>query len=345
MPFRIKSFKGATLPAFVQRGDIQDMGRARAAVDMVRLPGGAYWDNYGDNSSPREIAPIRKDTEIHAGADTVREQVEAWRAMVGQVGPVVVEWHDGEERETYARFSEFHYPRDYATALSWIPANFIFTPRSPVWRGLDLEAYSRVFSSSTSEDIVVNSPGTATVSEVFISYTYNPLAPGVVVMELIIENRETSQRLTATVGLDDGWALEVNTDRKTVYTVEPPKSLDVATRSANTLTFETPSAHGYILGDLIRVKDTGDYDGVYEVSAVPSSVLVQAEADPFVRAPYGPLMATGIINRVHESYANVEFSDPGGWFTLVPGDNDIHIECDEDMQDAQIVINHYPIYG
>lgn len=345
MPFRIKSFRALELPAFVQRGNTQDMGSARAAVDMVQLPGGAYYDNYGDYDSPREIAPITKDTEIHAGDQSVREQVEAWRALVGKVGAVIVEWHDGEEREVYARFTEFRYPRDYATALSWIPASFTFTPRSPVWRATTTTETTETFDFSTSEDLVVHNPGTATVTEVYLRYEYNPLVAGAVVLDLLIENRETSQRLTATVGLDDGWALEVNTDRKTVYTLEPAQSLAVASRSANTIALETGSAHGLSAGDLIRVSDTLDYDGVYEVISVPNTLVVEVEADPFLRSPYGPLLATGYLERIQEAYANVEFSDPGGWFTLAPGDNDIHLESDQSMQDCVFTCSFYPIYG
>lgn len=343
MPYKVKSFAGDDLPDFIGRGDNQSLGTQRATEDMVRLPGGTYYDNFGNNPSPRELASITKQSEIHAApGSSVREQIEAWRARLGEVGELAVEWHDGALRWVNARFVGIRHPREFYTS-TYLPIEFYFMPRDPVFYGETAEVAVTSWVAATFADTVtVTNDGTVNATAILIELLTQ--ASGVITLTL--ENYETSQRLDLDVGVAAGDRVVIDTDRRTIRTHEPAQALDSIGRSGNVISVETGAAHGLTVGDGVEVAGT-DYDGFYTVVTTPGADTLTLAADSNTRHPHGPQAATGTIAKVNDAYSEADsvWSDPAGWLWLVPGANAIHITSDADLDDGSITFTFYPTYG
>lgn len=341
MPYLLDEFLGLELPKALEPGDTQNIGTGRADVDIARMPGGGFYDNQGDEDSPRALDTISKSGMVYAIAgSTVRQQVEALRAKLGAKGRLDLLWHDGAVRWIWARFTSIRTPRGFNHALSSLPVDLGFTPIGGFWYADEETVEIETWTVPTTEaDFTVTNAGNANVTELVITY----VAPVAGLPDITIENYETAQLITpVTTGVGVGWSIVIDVGERTVKIHELNKDIDSIERSGATLTVEV-TAHGYTVGNEVIVSGT-NYDGVYLVAVVPDANTVELAADPIVRQPHGPQLATGTIKRTVPAYYPM-FSDKAHWFTLVPGANTIHVTTADDFDDGSITFEFYATYA
>jgi hypothetical protein len=345
MPYKISEFDGLSLPEFLARGDTQSMGTGVAVADFVRMPGGGFWDNYGDSVSPRELDAITKRCALYAGATSVRVQVEALRAKLGVRGVLEVLWHDGEVRWQYARLTRVHYPRPFDARLTHIPVDLTFMPAAGTWYDEDVTVDVTTFAgSSFAETVVVANAGNADVVDAQIEYE----SPVAAALELTLNNRTTSQIITLTVaGVAIGDILVVDIGKRTARVHRAPTAINTVTRTGNVITVNTtPTAHGLSVADEVTVIGTADYDGFYTVATVPDTETITVAADPAVRQPYGPESpAAATLAEVNNLYGDADFSDAANWMALAPGNNSIYVTADQDLDGGVLTFTFYPTYA
>jgi hypothetical protein len=342
VPYKIDSFDNLTLPEGMERGDIQNMGTGVASVDFVRMPGGGFYDNYGDGDGPRELDAIVKTCVLYAvSGSTVRQQVEALRAKLGKRGVLEVLWHDGEMRWQYARLMRIRHPRPFNARLSHLPVDLTFMPAGGFWYDEDLtEDVTAFIASSFAETVVVTNAGNANVTETLIEYE----SPVAATLELTLNNRTTSQVAVLTAGVAIGDTVILDIGKRTARVHKPPLTIDGITRTGNVIAVSVTAVHGLSAGDEVAISGTVAFDGFYVVATTPTTTTLTVAADPARRQPYGPEVA-GALAEVVNIYAGAEFSDAANWFELAPGDNSIYVTADQDLNGGTITFAFYPTYA
>ena len=342
MPYKLDEFLSVSLPEFIEAGDVQNIGTGRADVDIVRMPGGGFYDNQGDEDSPRALDAISKSGMVYAtGGVTVRQQVEALRAKLGARGRLDLLWHDGAIRWIWARFTSIRTPRSFNHALSSLPVDLGFTPIGGFWYADEATSDGETWATTTTEDdFEVSNAGNAKVTEMVITYLVPTAETDA---EVTIENYETSQKITIDAAVEPGWKVVIDVGERTVYIHEPDRAIDSIERSGNVISIETASSHGITDGMLVLVAGT-DYDGYYIADEIDATHLELA-ADPNTYHAHGPQLATGTVTGLRPAYDPAMFSDKANWFTLLPGDNTIHVESSEDLDGGSIMFDFYATYG
>lgn len=342
MPYKIDSFLSAALPEFIESGDTQNIGTGRADVDIVRMPGGQFYDNQGDEDSPRALDTIVKSGMVYAtGGVSVRTQVEALRAKLGAKGRLDLLWHDGAQRWIDARFTSIRTPRGFNHALTSLPVDLGFTPIGGFWYADDPTVDGEAWvASTTTDDFEVTNSGNANVTAMVIEYLVPTVETDATVT---IENYETSQKITLNASVEPGWKVVLDVGERRVDIHEEDIDIDSIERSGNVLTVEA-TAHGLIVGNAVVVQGT-NYDGHYVVVTAPDANHVTLEADALVKQPHGPQLATGTITATRPIFGDVTFSDKSNWFTLLPGDNTIHVTTTENFNGGAINFTFYATYG
>jgi hypothetical protein len=330
MPYRIDEFDDLALPEFLERGDIQNMGAGVAASDFVQMPGGGFYDNYGDDDSPRELAAITKQTVVYdTGGDSVRVQIEALRAKLSKRGRLEALWHDGVVRWLWARLVRVEHPRPFNARRLHLPVNLTFAPATGIWyAATETEDETLFAATSMAETVVVSNAGNVNVVDAVIEY----VAPTTAAITLTLENYETSQLMSiAVLSLGAGETVIVNVGNRTVRIHKLPVDIDTISRSGNTITVNTTSAHGLSADDTVVIRGTS-YDGYYTVDDAPDTDTVTIVADSTTKHPHGPESPlAGLLAETVDLFANVEFSDPADWLWLVPGDNDLRLTSTVDL--------------
>lgn len=343
MPFKIDTFDGDDLPQWLERSDTQSMGPASAAADFVQLPGGGFYDNYGDFDSPRLLSNITKQTVIYttAGDGDVRTQVEAWRAKVGKRGVLEALWHDSQVRWLYARLISFTHVRPFNARLTHLPCEFVFAPATGVWYGETQVDDLTTFASTMDTTISISHAGNVNVSDPILRYK----ADDSHAITLTVENKMTSQKVSVPVlllGVDEEIVIDVG--ERTVRIYRTPVDIDSIGRSGTTLTIDTAAVHGLSAGDEIIVEGT-NYDGWYTVATVTDTDTITVEIDPLVKQPNGPQTTTGTLFKADDAFNDAIFSDPADWFWLVSGSNTLHVTSDYDLDTSTLRVIYWPTYA
>lgn len=342
MPYKLHEFITQAIPAFVERGSQQSIGTGRADTDLVRMPGGEWYDNQGDDISPRALDPITKSGVIYAvSGSTVRQQVDALRALLGAKGRLDVLWADDTVRWTWARFTSIRTTRGFAHTLTSLPVDLQYSPVGGYWYADEITTETESFTGVTTEaDFTVTNAGNVNVEDMIITYV-TPVA-GLIVITL--ENYETAQHITMEqTGLGIGDSVVINVGERTAKIHDVPINIDSISRSGATITVEAVG-HPFSAGQEAIVEGT-DYDGVYVVSAAPGADIVELAADPDLLQPHGPQLSTGTILRTTGAYSPDNFSDGAKWFTLVPGANQIHVTTSDDLDGGSITFEFYARFG
>lgn len=345
MPFLIANFDGEDLPQWLERSDTQSMGPASASSDFVQLPGGGFYDNYGDFDSPRDLSTVSKQTVIYAtDAAGVREQIELWRSKVGKRARLEALWHDDEVRWLWARLVKFTHARPFNARLTHLPCEFAFAPATGVWYGDEQVTEDTTFVSSTmDEEITFTHAGNVNASDPifrFVSAFDDEVT-------LTLESEQTSQKIAVhmlAMGVDEEIVIDVG--QRTVRIYFEPVDITTISRSGTTITIDCGGAHGLAVDRRVVVEGT-DYDGFYVVATVPDADTITVEIDPLIKQPTGPQTPVGATLAwfEHTAFASTTFSDPGDWFTLVPGENTIHLTADVDMDGSTFSVIYWPTYA
>lgn len=342
MPYKVTKVGAVTLFDFLERGDTQSLGSGRATVDFVQMPGGGHFDNYGSLDSPRDPSPITKQGILYdTGGATIREQVEALRAMLGKRARIEALWHDDETRWTWGRLTQVDTTRNF-NAVTQLPCNVTIMPQEGVWYAEEEEEVTETFSGATmAEDITVDNPGTVYATDPIIEF----IADFNDAVTVTWENYETSQKVTVgilAIAVDE--TLIINVGNRTVRLHLLPTVISSIGRSGNTITL-TATAHGLSVDDEVVIRGTS-YDGFYTIATVPDANTLTVTADPLVKAPHGPeTPVAGLVAEVVDLFANTTFSDPADWFWLAAGTQTIHITADHDMDGSTVTITYNPTYA
>lgn len=343
MPYSINEFDGLALPEYVERGDTQNIGVGRASADFVQMPGGGFFDNYGDFDSPRELTPITKQCVIYdTGGDNVREQVDAFRAKLGVRGVLEALWHDGTTRWTYARLVAVDTTKPRNTATKHIPINLTFAPAVGVWYETEVVDTETVSGTSTSEDFSVTHAGNVYCTDPVIEW----VSPVTNSLTLTIENYQTSQKITVMVlGIVTAETIVIDVSKRTIRVHKVPVTISTIQRDANVITVNTGSAHGLSVDDEVVIRGT-NYDGFYTVASVVDTDTITVAADPLVKQAHGPQSpASGVLAETYDNFNNTTFSDPADWLWLAPGSNTLHVTSTRDMDGGTFRVTYNPTYG
>lgn len=344
MPFKISEFDDLALPEYLERGDTQSMGTARASADFVQMPGGGHYDNYGDFDSPREPTAITKKCVLYdTGGDSVRAQVEALRAKVGKRGRLEALWHDNVVRWTWARMVSLEHTRNFNTRRLHLPITVSFMPQEGIWYAENEVTDDTVFSgATTAEDIVIANAGTVNVKDAVVQL----LSAYSGALTITVENYETSQWFDVDVlAIAVNETIIFNIGNRTVRLHRVPVTISTISRSGNTISITTGASHGLSVADSVVVRGT-NYDGFYTVATTPTGTTLTITADPLVRQPHGPQSpASGTIAETMDLFGNADFSDPAEWLWLVPGNNTLHFTSTADVDGSTFSVIYNPAIG
>lgn len=343
MPYKLDQFLGAAIPSFVQRSSQQTLGTGRAIVDIVRMPGGRLYDNHGSYDSPRDLDSISKSGYIYPlTGNSIRQQLEALRARLGAKGRLDLLWHDDQARWIMARFTGIQSPRRWADTQQ-LPITLTYTPVDTFWYADEQEVEEVEWSTTlTEDDFVIANAGNVPVQDVRVEF----VSPYDGEITITLTNLTSSQQVTFTaINVDVDFSIVMDTGRKSVRLHEPAKNIVSIERMGNSYFVESATAHALTPTTIAYIEGAGDFeDGYYEVVATADSTHAELEADPLKREASGP-ETTGTIRAALASYGDTTFSDRANWFWLMPGDNDIHIESDQDLDGGSIIFSFYPTYG
>ena len=134
MPYVIQQFGNLIVPPYLHPGDGQDLGTGGALTSFLQLPGGGYYDNYQSHISPQGIRPISKSGIFLGTPQELREQLDAWRAMLGRRAKLAVLFDDGALRWQWARLQDVSTPRGVEVKHGWMPFAFTWITAAQNWR-------------------------------------------------------------------------------------------------------------------------------------------------------------------------------------------------------------------
>lgn len=364
MPYIVKLFDGLAVPEYIRPGDSQDMGTGAALTSFLQLPGGGYYDNYRDRTSPQGIRPINK-TGVLWGTDAeLRAQVDSWRAKLGKRGRLTVEFDDGSMRWQWARLQDVSTPRSYDNRGGWCPIALTWITAAQNWRGYVYDApswewgdESWFFGDGSTGFGVGATTYTVTTSGTLCTVTHNgAIDAGNVTLrfemtgswdDLTVINRATGQRiyLNRSAAAATPW-LEINAGARSIYSGAAAVNLSSISRTANTATCTTASGHGMtVAGDpyTVRIEDTELYDGdYYPAYRNGSDTLFYVALSPFLTS-YGTSI-TGSVRVLTDLYSLTDFSDRARWLVLAPGDNVLEVTWNTAPTSASMTVefvDHY----
>lgn len=161
MAYEIISFDTLTLSSHLQTPDSQNMGTGNALSSYMQIPGG-YFDNYGDNVSPKGIRPIIKSGVLYAPINAdLTAQLDALREKIGRRGRLVIKMSDGTIRWQWARLITCDTNAPFEAVSQWMPFLLRWETADQYWRGTVYEDDAWVVG----DDTFVLGDGTAEVGE------------------------------------------------------------------------------------------------------------------------------------------------------------------------------------
>lgn len=345
MPYRIKEFDGLALPEFIERGQSQSMGTGVAQTDFVQMPGGGFYDNYGDDDSQPSLDPIVKMCVLHAvSGSTVRAQVDALRAKIGKRGVLEVLFHDAVERWQYARLMRMRMVRPFNTAYSWLPVQLEFMPAANYWYQGTMQTTTETFavSTGTQHTVTVNNAGNVKDRNVLLEYE----VPSASMTGIHFRNYTTSQNISiASLTLAVGDLLRFHCGERWARHIKAAVNIAAIGRVGNTVTVDTAAVHGLSAGDPIWIDGTAYFDGYWTVDTIYDTDSFGIEVAPTWYTPDGT-ENTGTMSEVAYLYSTTTITDKAGWMYLQPGDNEIALICiGEDLDGGTFTAYHYDTYA
>lgn len=341
MAYIIRMFNGLEISPYLRAGDNQDLGTGAALTSFLPLPGGGYYDNYRDLKSPQGIRPITKSGLFLGTQTELRQELQAWRAMLGVRGRLTVEFDDGILRWQWARLQDVSTPRPRENKGGWLQFALTWITAAQNWRGV---VYGEedwtwgdgtwLFGDGSAEMGVDAQSFTLSDADETVTVTHNGDidAPNVTLRlemtgsweDVTIVNETTGQQLIVERAAPDSTPmLEINAGARSLYLVGAPQTINTIYRDRDSLEIDTSAAHGLASGTTIRIKGTGEYDGdYYPIGTVPP-IEISAPIAP-TRAAYGTIH-TGTVRALTDAYDVTTLTDKARWLVLAPGDNVLRV--------------------
>lgn len=364
MSYRIRMFDTLVLPEERQRDDTQNMGTGSAMTSFSRLPGGGFYDNYGDRRRPQNIRPITKECLITGSTEAdMLTNLDALRAKLGERGKLTVEYGDGSLRWQWAILTDVDTPRRWVGPI--LPCRLRFVTAAQHWYGIDnsLEEWtwgdlSWVFGDGTAsfggyletetitsnaQTVSVTHSGNIRARNLFIRITEGATANGT----LTITNQTTRQALVCTTarGANDIVIFNMADLSAWHYDVSTEQTATQITSSLGYILVFTGAAHGLTVGDYAYVDGSSNFDGVHRVAIVTDTTTwgyVPTEAE---RA-YATETAAGMVSgRAFDIYDDCTIYDKAHWIGLAPGSNSILFSAGSFVSSYTVDIAYYDHYA
>jgi len=351
----IQSFGDLIVPPWLHAGDAQDIGTGGALTSFLQLPGGGYYDNYQSSISPQGIRPISKSGVFLGTPTELRQQLDAWRAMLGHRAKLSVLFDDGALRWQWARLQDVSTPRGVEVKRGWLPFALTWITAAQNWRGAvneewtwgdgtwdfgDGSAYygvgKQVFSlTGSAATFTVNHGGSIDASNVKLRFD---------IMEAWQDLKIINQTTGQTIDIDRGSAIarpwvEIDSGARTVYLAQTTaRTITAIYREMNRVWVITSLPHGLdthayydlIGGQAFRIEGSGAYNGTYFPAITSYADLIPVTANKFYFIVPGDFPAYGGVSGgkmtgLYDIYDLVNVSDRKRWLVLAPGNNQINI--------------------
>lgn len=334
-------FNGLEISPYLRAGDSQDMGTGAALTSFLPLPGGGYYDNYRDLKSPQGIRPITKSGLFLGTQTELRQELQAWRAMLGVRGRLTIEFDDGTLRWQWARLQDVSTPRPRENKGGWLQFALTWITAAQNWRGVVYGEEdwtwgdeSWLFGDGSAEMGVGAQTFALTSSNQAVTVTHDGDidAPNVTLRlemtgaweDITIINETTAQRIALDFLATSAHTLfEVNAGARSVYVGAAPVTISGMSRTDNTLLVVTAAVHGMVTGDEVRIEGTDIYDGDYYPVTLVSDTSFTVPLDA-TNSAYGTVLV-GTMRQLLPKFTVTTFSDKARWLVMAPGDNVLRV--------------------
>ena len=336
MAYRIIMHGGVAIPAFVDRGDAQDIGMDEAANSLAKVPGRGYFDNYGMARSPKEIAPIQRSGEIHEDtAAALVDTFEALRGLLGKKEKLVIATDDESRRWVWARLIRAHLPRPFEAKQLWLPYDLTWIAEQQVLYGVWHRDWTHGDQSWLWDDGTAAfgvGAETATFGSGGTTLTFdhdgNIQAPHVVVeitasasssiTALTLTNSTNNFAWTYSGTIPAGGLLRVDSYLMGAWLLSGAKTVSSIVGNGAFLTATTSAAHGLTSGDNVFIDDdTLRFSGYYEDIIVVDTTTFRVPSERSGSSDGGS------VHAATDAWADLDPLDDGLWTPLEPGENSL----------------------
>lgn len=342
MAYRVRLFDNLIVPDYVTPVGSHNMGTGNALTSFLPLPGGGYYDNYRDLRSPQGIRPITVRSSFVGTQTLLREQIQSWRALLGERRRLTVEYDDGLLVWQWARLQNVEVERGPTAIVSSIPVVLTWITAAQNWRGVvygepewtwgddswvfgDGSAAMGVGAvtfdlASADETVTVTQEGDIDAPNVTLRFDISGTW-----QDLTVINETTGQQIiierdapAATPGV------EIDASARSIYLLGSEVAISSISRDRDGLEVDTVVAHGLVTGDTVRIAETDVYDGdYYYIGSTPPSNFSYTGIPANPRS-YGTV-GSGIVRKLTDAYGVTTFTDKANWLVLAPGDNILRI--------------------
>lgn len=364
--YEIVQFGDLIIPPYLTAGDAQDIGTGAALSSFLPLPGGGFYDNYQDGTAPQGIRPINKSGVFLApyrpgiaadwGTPTqLRQQLDAWRALLGKRAKLVVRYDDGALRWQWARLQNVTTPRGVEVKGGYLPFSLTWITAAQNWRGAvradwtwgdgswemgDGTAYMGV--GSYSYDLLgvgatFNVPYEGSIDCGNLRLHFTTADPW---EDLTVINQTTGQTIfiNRASSVARPW-VEIDSGARSMYlALAPARTIAAIYREMNRVWVVTSGAHGIPAhaihelsgGTPFRIEGSGVYDGTYFPAITDYAELATVQTNKFYFLVPGDFagwagVGGGQMTQLLSLYDYATISDRKRWLTLAPGDNAIQV--------------------
>ena len=345
--YRIHMFDGLILPEYLPSGGSNDIGSGDALTSFNQLPGGGFFDNYGERISPQNIRPITRNCVIWGDtADELYTKFNALRGKIGKRGRLSVRFDNGEIWWQWARLQRVHNPRPIDAKANWLPCGLTFVTAAQQWYGLvetadgwyvgdesfylgdgsaelgmDGHTFDLDFPTGSLDVALVNE-GSTHVRNMRIELQLDENITTVT----IVNQTSGSYMQWTNPGIAGGWTLILDTGEKScrVRHGTTGMALSAIINRGGRVYVHTVDPHGLSTGDSIEIAGTEDFDGEYHNIISTGSSTVYYEKLPESEAQLVEV-STGEVYLLEDSWVNLVVTDRTNWFLLSPGANVITV--------------------
>ena len=348
MPYRVRQFDGLLTPEFVDRNaPANDMGTGDALTSFTQLPGGGYFDNYGEADSPQGIRPITRNCLIMG--DTAEDRatiLKAWRGKIGRRGPLTIEFDTGELWWQFARLKRCATPRrEQDKAVS--PILLMWETVDQFWNGISQSGDSWSVGDesfylgdgtvgvgmndylydldSVTDTINVTLPNEGNT---YVSNLYIELTTDSAMGYFEISNATTGHYMLwvdpGTISGQFSLLLDMGSKSCLVRHDSLGVGISALVGRGPYLQITTDDPHGLIDGDSCEISGTTIYDGVYHDIEKMSDTTLEVTLPDGVYLG-GEIADVGNVYPVIDGWPDLTVTDRANWFLLDEGDNELEI--------------------
>jgi hypothetical protein len=344
--YRLYAFDGIQLSEYLQSGDEQNMGTGAALSAYLQIPGG-WFNHYSGRRAPQGIRPITKRCLlVGVDNDDILDKLVEVRAKIGIEGKLTIQHDNGDLWWQWATLKNLDTAQTFDfQGAPVLPCDFTFESASQLW-------YKTVVSPTewTWGDLSWTfGDGTAAIGE---SGTSAALTAGTGATQIFTTSNgggitAVNVAVTVTAGTDAitaytytnhttgdthrmgsltlaaGESLTVNGGDRSVWQFGVPMNIASLTNTfAVTASISTsPTTHGLTTGNYVRIRGTGNYDGIHKVTVTSTTTFTIPSK---IARASGLALSVGTVEKATSQYAFFA-ANRCTWPTLATGDNLIYL--------------------